>query len=149
MVNCPYGCLNRFFDTRSNTSIDELIPPLDLIAPAHEIQMMKPAMESAAQKSSFRRSFLLEHFRTEGSQQSSADSQQDMHVVVIRNSSPRRMTANQRALRELANLCSCRSSILWIACLLGILVFIVVHSEFSGENLEQGVKWLLNNVRRR
>jgi hypothetical protein len=154
MINDAHGATNRFVDSRSNTSIENLSPPTDLIIPAYEIQ--ESGMDAGAiTRSEFRRFALLEHLCPSDSAHSSSgrsESSVEMHrldIISPQGDRPLqvvRLTANGRALRELKNLCSGRSSLVWMVCALGIGVFVVVHSEFSGRDLKEGMKWLFDNV---
>lgn len=154
MIDDAHGATNRFVDSRNNSVVESICPPTDLIILAYEIQ----ASESdavAMTRSEFRRFALLEHLcpsESANSLSGRSDNSTEMHRLdIISPQSDRpphvvRLTANGRALRELKNLCSGRSSLVWMVCALGIGVFIVVHSEFSGRDLKEGMKWLFDNV---
>jgi hypothetical protein len=154
MIDDAHGATNRFVDSRNNEVVENLDPPTDLIIPAYEIQESE-VDAGAMSRSEFRRFALLDHLCPSESANSSSgrsDNSIEMHRLdIISPQSDRplqvvRLTANGRALRELKNLCSGRSSLVWMVCALGIGVFVVVHSEFSGRDLKEGMKWLFDNV---
>ena len=148
MVESEHGAINRLLDVRNNTVLDNVIPPLNLITPAYEIQSTEQD-RSQRIEAEFRRLALLEHLCPSESGTNSSNQNVEFHSLDIHGpDQPQRLTANGRALRELRNLCSGRSSMVWMVFALGIGVFIFVHSEFSAENLEEGFKWLFHNIRR-
>lgn len=138
MVEGAHGASNQIIDTRNNTILEGINPPMDLIGPAYAIQANEQNRNAVfSTDREFRRLALLEHLSPSESN----------HSEVIVFSEPSRLTANGRALQELKKLCSGRSSLVWMVCALGIGVFVFVHSEFSEGNLEQGFKWLFDKAR--
>jgi hypothetical protein len=154
MIDDAHGATNRFVDSRNNVIIENLCPPTDLIIPAYEIQESE-VDAGAMTRTEFRRFALLEHLcpsEVTNSSSGRSEGSTEMHrldIISPQGDRPLqivRLTANGRALRELKNLCSGRSSLVWMVCALGIGVFVVVHSEFSGRDLQEGMKWLFDNV---
>lgn len=143
MVDGAHGASNRLVDNRNNSLLEGITPPMDLIALAYEIQANEiQRVSTFGTDREFRRLALLEHLLPSDTASSSNSVYVgDLEIGDARETS--RMTANGRALQELKKLCSGRSSLVWMICVLGIGVFIFVHSEFSGDT---GFKWLFDNA---